>query len=282
MNYAEHPAPPDLADLVSCAWTLSGAPVAHAPAGAPDAPQPIVPDGRCEIVLNLGDDFEQLDGGGARVQPRVMVAGQITAPLHVRPTGAVRMIGIRLHSWAGGAVLRAPMHALRDRVVPLADLVGEPAARLTDRLGEHTDDGFGAPAMVRDLWAVVRAWRRGALMPRPLTRAAVRLARGAGDAPSVRAIAGALGASVRTVERAFREEVGLAPKSLLRIARVQRALALSQRYPQLSWTTIAHRAGYFDQPHLVRDFRALVGTAPAASSAGRATLTAAFIDSGNE
>jgi transcriptional regulator GlxA family with amidase domain len=81
---------------------------------------------------------------------------------------------------------------------------------------------------------------------------------------SVRGLAKELGLGARRVDAMFRDHVGLSPKQLLRIFRFQRALGLRRTLPSVSWATIALRAGYYDQAHLVRDARAIAGAAPTA------------------
>jgi AraC-like DNA-binding protein len=71
------------------------------------------------------------------------------------------------------------------------------------------------------------------------------------------------GRSVRQIERVFEDHVGLSPKLFSRIARLQTALQMSRREPVLDWSALALAAGYFDQSHMVRDFRDLTGTTPA-------------------
>ena len=67
--------------------------------------------------------------------------------------------------------------------------------------------------------------------------------------------------SMRTYERKFATEIGMTPKLFARIARFQRAID-TKRTTGESWTTVAQEAGYFDQMHLVRDFRSLGRRAP--------------------
>jgi AraC-like DNA-binding protein len=54
-------------------------------------------------------------------------------------------------------------------------------------------------------------------------------------------------------------------------------LATSQ--PAKTWSSIAADVGYFDQSHLVRDFRDIVGVTPSAFAARERTITDAFIES---
>lgn len=79
----------------------------------------------------------------------------------------------------------------------------------------------------------------------------------------VAAIAEDLGSSTRSLERAFLDRVGCAPKTFARIARFQRALALRETYPQWRWARVAVESGYYDQAHLIADFRQFSGMTPA-------------------
>jgi AraC-like DNA-binding protein len=56
------------------------------------------------------------------------------------------------------------------------------------------------------------------------------------------------------------DEVGLAPRRLLRIVRLHRVPGACHLRPR--WADLAADAGYADQHHLVREFRSLLGETP--------------------
>ena len=90
-------------------------------------------------------------------------------------------------------------------------------------------------------------------------------------------LAARLGVGRRALERMFREEVGLSPKLFVRIERLQRVLAsLEHAAPDARWAELALRHGYFDQSHLIRDFRLLAGTTPERHVAERTELASCF------
>ncbi|MFF5083484.1 helix-turn-helix domain-containing protein [Actinoplanes sp. NPDC000266] len=74
------------------------------------------------------------------------------------------------------------------------------------------------------------------------------------------------GVSERHLRTLFARDVGLSPKHFARISRLQRVLSLAG---QDTWAAVADRAGYFDQPHMISDFRSLMGVSPAAYLSGR-------------
>ena len=75
--------------------------------------------------------------------------------------------------------------------------------------------------------------------------------------------------SLRQYERRFATEIGITPRLFARMIRFQVALDAKRMSPQRSWLTIAHQLGYFDQMHMVHDFKSLGGKAPSKYSADR-------------
>ena len=72
------------------------------------------------------------------------------------------------------------------------------------------------------------------------------------------------GHSVRQFNRAFLQQIGMTPKRYARVARFGYAMRLKLERPLLTWTDVSQQAGYYDQNHMVKDFRSLVGEVPSA------------------
>jgi AraC-like DNA-binding protein len=72
-----------------------------------------------------------------------------------------------------------------------------------------------------------------------------------------------MGISTRQLQRRFRAAVGIAPKVFCRIQRFQQVVRAMDN-PSHDWTAIATGAGYYDQAHLIRDFRQFAGKTPSA------------------
>jgi AraC-like DNA-binding protein len=68
--------------------------------------------------------------------------------------------------------------------------------------------------------------------------------------------------SLRHFERKFREQVGTSPKIFCRLLRFNRAVELKLRAPEKCWTTIALDCDYYDQMHMIRDFKKFAGCSP--------------------
>ncbi len=68
--------------------------------------------------------------------------------------------------------------------------------------------------------------------------------------------------SRKQLERIFRQHVGTSPKQFLRTLRFQRAIHLFAQKTETSLTTISYMSGYFDQSHMIREFKLLSGLTP--------------------
>jgi len=162
------------------------------------------------------------------------------------------------HFKPGGAAacFRAPLHELFDATIALDALVGRAdAARLADRVAGAGDHAARC-AMVDD--ALV-AWLTADARD-PLIGAAVAAITASHGSLRIAELAARLDVGQDALEKRFRRAVGAAPKQLATLARIKRAIALAQGGGSL--VRIAHAAGYFDQSHFNRDFRAVTGSSP--------------------
>ncbi|HZB58892.1 MAG TPA: helix-turn-helix domain-containing protein, partial [Actinomycetota bacterium] len=195
------------------------------------------------------------------------LAGPDTSPWPVRRRPGAVAVGIRFHPGAAPSLLGPPASDLRDtRAAPDA-LWGRRGRELAERVGEAAP-AARLEAMVADLTA-----RAGdAARPDPLVAAAVAwLERDPAAAARVGALGPAVGLGERQLRRRFLAGVGYGPKTLARVLRFQRLLALLQRGPE-GRPTLAEAAivaGYADQAHMTAECARLAGRSPAAIRAGR-------------
>jgi AraC-like DNA-binding protein len=159
------------------------------------------------------------------------------------PLGARRFLGV-------------PLRELAHRSVELSDLLGPAADRLVEGLALTRD--WEARFDLLDA-AVTRRVATGRPASPDVERAWTKLARSGGTI-RVDELAADLRCSRRHLTARFHEEMGLPPKALARVLRFQRALALIRL--GRDWARIAQACGYYDQPHLNREFRDLAGATP--------------------
>jgi AraC-like DNA-binding protein len=179
---------------------------------------------------------------------RLVVAGPDTSGYLAESPAGARFVGLRFPPGAGPAVLGVPAHELRDRRVPLDALwPGALVRRLTERIN-------AAPDPVRAVEAVAAGrWADGHIADPAIRAVATLLA----DGRPVATVADAVGLSERQLHRRSLTAFGYGPKTLGRVLRLGRALALARA--GTPFAAVAARTGYADQAHLARDVRALAG-----------------------
>ncbi|WP_399891166.1 helix-turn-helix domain-containing protein [Streptomyces sp. BBFR51] len=181
---------------------------------------------------------------------RLLVAGPDTRA-YVTEGALGRWAGVRFYPGTAPALLEVPADELRDRRVDLTDLwPAARARRLAARVNAAPD-----PATGLEQAALSRAAETEP--PDPLLRRVVA-ALDAGR--PVAATADELGIGARGLHRRSLAAFGYGPKTLARVLRLQRALALARDGAPLAET--AARAGFADQAHLARDVRELAGLSP--------------------
>jgi AraC-like DNA-binding protein len=126
-----------------------------------------------------------------------------------------------------------------------------------------------AMAAPLDHWLLALA--KGKRGDDPVARQASCLRERNGDV-AIQHLADAAGLSLRHFQRRFRALTGLNPKHYARICRIGHAVHMRQLRPEASWTTLALEAGYSDQPHFIRDFKALTGVLPSNFQRGQSPI----------
>ncbi|QNE74045.1 helix-turn-helix domain-containing protein [Streptomyces finlayi] len=196
--------------------------------------RPVLPDGCMDLLWTGG---------------RLRVAGPDTHAFQVPAAYDGPCTGIRFAPGTAPTFFGVPAYELRDRRVALDDLW--PAAhvrRLTERIDEAAD-----PAAALEGLALRRAADTGP--PDPLTvSVAARLRQGSSVADTARAA----GLGARQLHRRSLAAFGYGPKTLARVLRLQRALALVRS--GVPYAQAASAAGCTDQAHLAREMRDLAGT----------------------
>jgi AraC-like DNA-binding protein len=252
MEYREHEAPEPLRSHVQCLWHLRD----PMPSGAP---QTVYPDGRCELIVHLGAPM-QIESAtrGWQTQSRCLFAAQARRAIRLRAIGALDCIGVRLRPQASaalGAPVNAPSVNGADPVHDLSTIDAPFADALTQSLRDGAEPT--APAFIDLL-----CHRLGPYPIDARIAAAVTALDGANGNLSVRAVAAAVGVSVRGLQGRFLAAVGLTVKEYALVHRLQATIRqLDAGDAALAQTALA--VGFADQAHATRALRAFAGMTPA-------------------
>jgi AraC-like DNA-binding protein len=200
-----------------------------------------------------------------------VVAGPATkAVILSLPPGAL-IVGARFRPGWVPSFLSLPADEIADRELPLQEFWRGDAERLRQQIAAERT----AAGKLRTIETVLLRRASGAARPADALamQAVTWLARNPGG--RVHALARELEVSARQLQRRLAAATGYGPKTLQRVLRLQRLLALvstGRGLPGLA--ELAAEAGYADQPHMTREMRALTGLAPATLLPGRGSTLA--------
>lgn len=230
MTYREIAPPGDLRAWVECFWTRDGNPAA--------GPVRVLPDGAADLVFDLRR------GEG-------MVVGTMTRALVIPGEATGSFAGVRFRPGCAASFLRVPLAEITDARVPIASL--------WRGWSDGVIDGGASELLTR---ITPELLRRFSGVPDPRLLAAAARLESSGGTLAVDAVASEVGLTRQHLARKFLQYVGLTPKQFARVARFRRLLAAVRSRQQVDWAAEAVSHGYYDQSHLIAEFRALAGVTP--------------------
>ncbi|SEJ59601.1 Helix-turn-helix domain-containing protein [Dyadobacter sp. SG02] len=254
MDYQIFPPHADLRSLVKCYWTL------QVPADSSTPKQRILPDGCIELFFILGDDVKRFTSEeDFIIQPREMVLGQITEPYFIQPTGYVNSFAVRFYPYGFAHFVDVPIDSLANTETPVENLFGaEAASHLKSKI-------TGAGDTVQRIQVI-----EGFLLERmkskatidKIVKAAVETLLAAKGSISIHSILKDDLSKRRQLERKFSRQIGVSPKQLGKIIRLQAVLKMLIGRDSQGLTNIAYESDYHDQAHFIKDFREFTGASP--------------------
>jgi AraC-like DNA-binding protein len=186
------------------------------------------------------------------------VVGVVTRKFTRRLDGVGRVVGVRFRPGAFRCLARSRAAVFTDGRVPIVEAMGCDALAAEKRIFAATSDERRA-AVVEDF---LRARRPVLDDDARLVQAMVDAIESDRELMRVEDLATRFSIGVRKLQRLFAEYIGVGPKWVLRRARLLEAAERLQNGEKASLAELAAELGYFDQAHLAREFRAVVGRAP--------------------
>lgn len=263
MPFVSRPPSAALSPYVSSLWCFEGTDLAH-------LRERKLPHTKMQLLVNLHDDQLRWWGGSTLENENrtggAAVSGLYSGPIAIDTAQQRRVVGAVVRPGAAPALFGVPAHELESQHVALDALWGAAGTGLRDRLLHAQTPQQILATLDASLTAKIAAQlaRRSALTALAscpcIASASCALASGT----SVASVADELGWSGKRLRRQFSAAVGVTPKSYSRIARLQRLLNAVNTSRTRSWVELAIELGYYDQAHLILEFRALTGLTPCA------------------
>jgi len=239
----------ELNNLIECYWTVES-----------DDPAPllqkIIPDGFPEMIFHFGDAYTIKLRQQWELQPKNLLAGQITSHFHLQNTGRSSILGIKFKPAALTHLFDISMHELTNRVVELNSTLPGKLDALENTLRLAVSHLHRIEIIQEYL---TKIYPKG-LTETPIEKAIATIFSTKGMI-SVGEICDSAMTSERQLERLFKKYIGLSPKFYARIIRFSHIFQVVQE-KEMSGSALGLESGFYDQSHFIKNFKAFTGEDP--------------------
>ncbi len=249
MQHQEFEPPEQLRDTIKCFWYN------RRDFGEQPSSFEVLPDGYAEIVFHFGSVCNISCNGVWRSLPSPFLMGLLNQPVLVCAKNCLQIIGVRCFPWTVFDLLGLPSSKDGARISEHS------LARLQPMLGELIQAGRIAEALARLKQYFLDARSRIAI-DSMLFKAGIAMRKANGTLP-VSQVAAAAHATVRTLERKFKQSSGYTVKDVSGLIRFEQVRNQLWLYPESHIADLAQELGFTDQSHLSREFKRYSGATPA-------------------
>lgn len=248
MSFRRISPPAELGNIIECYWIVENS-------DPSPVEEKIIPDGFAELIFHYGDHYLIRLQDQWETQAKNLYAGQISRFFYLKNSGVSRVLGVKLKPAAFTQLYKVSAHIFTDKVVDLSTISEIKDAPFPEELNDSKTVDEQVSILNQHFYTLSSAYNYGR------ADRAVDLILSAKGIISVSELCAALYISERQLERIFRQYIGLSPKYYCRIIRFNYIFQSIQNKDN-TWMDIVHNAGYYDQSHFIRNFKAFTGEEP--------------------
>ncbi|WP_158827285.1 helix-turn-helix domain-containing protein [Mucilaginibacter lacusdianchii] len=233
----------------------------------------ILPDGFTEIVFMFGSACSIATTEGLQPLPSPSLMGLLGKPVMLYAQNHLEVIGIKCFPWTVFDLLGLSPNTSGVRTFE------HPIAQLHSLLDEYVQAGKITEALTEVKQYFINI-RPKIATDSTLFKAGAAMSKANGTLP-VSQVAAAAHATVRTLERKFKQAAGHTVKDVSGLMRFEQVRNHLWFQPDANLASLAQQLGYTDQAHLSREFKRYSGTTPAAfarkAKSGKAIISNDFV-----
>jgi AraC-like DNA-binding protein len=221
--------------------------------------QRIVPNGLMELMFYIGDKPKSLDEN-KHLPENIILSGQQKGYYDIVVSGKLSLFSISFQPYGTRLFFDVPSNEFFDQNIPLKYLLKDKVAELEYKLYESVTFEEKINVVERFLTNQLRNSTKKYEMNRIIKSVAlINQSNGLIDIETLSSFACL---SRKQYERTFAEYIGSSPKQFLRTIRFQYTLREKQRNKSIHLTELAYTCGYYDQSHMINDYKLLSGKTP--------------------
>ena len=219
----------------------------------------MLPDGTTSIVFNLGSPFT-ISGSDVdnKKLSKSLLIGTHKQYYLLKENKKTHIIGIKFKQGGAYHLFKFPMMQFSNRIVNLSEVLNGESEQLRDMLikAKNAEE----VKKILDYYLFIKVdMLNGAS---EVVDFVIKKVKAKGSPTSIKELCQAANISNKHLISLFNEKVGLSPKLIHRINKFTKVIDLIQKKPKVNWTEIAFECHYYDQAHLINDFKHFSGLSP--------------------
>ncbi len=243
----------ELAEFIKRYWTLEGkkenAPVKNT----------IVPDGTMKLIFHYGDTYKHHSQNGTiTILPKCFLIGQLTKPYVIEPIGVTGSFVVQFKPNGFLPFTKIPIKELENSAITLDKLFGNNGIKLEDQILNSSS--------TLERIKIIETFLLKELANKKtidnVVKVTVDTILNTNGRFSVNDFSKSNTISRRQLARKFSSNIGLSPKQLAKIIRIQTTLKTLLNEECISLTDLAYENEYFDQAHFIKEFKEFTGLTP--------------------
>lgn len=220
----------------------------------------VIPSGNVQMLFYRGNPILFSSSHDERlVDNQVLLSGQFIGFSDLSFTGTIKILAVIFHTHAASAFFRMPVSELCNRKVSADEAGDRELQELEDRILYEADDLNCIRLVERFLLSRLNPPKEHNL--ERMFSAIHTINRSKGEV-RISDLASSVFLSTKQFQRVFTGHVGISPKEFLRIVRFQHSLYVLQSNPGISFSQLAYECGFYDQSHLINEFKVFSGYTP--------------------
>ena len=206
---------------------------------------PIIPDGCVDIIFDLN----------ITTQSQCFIVGAMTKPIISLKND---LFGIRFKPGVATSIINSPINEMTDHIIDIRKIKNSK----TESLAEILQNKKSSQEKVSFLNSVFSKVISSQSLIEDETEYALSLIKQASGKCSVKEISERVGWSRQHLTRKFLKHTGLTPKFYSQVVRVNSLIHRYNSSAKHSWGYLAQTCGYYDQSHMINEFKNITGVTP--------------------
>ncbi|MDA3891702.1 MAG: helix-turn-helix domain-containing protein [Salinivirgaceae bacterium] len=221
--------------------------------------QRMVPNGLMELMIYLGNRPETLDKNKGLTE-NTLISGQQKRYYDLKVSGNISLFSISFLPYGAMMFFDIPLNELYDKNIPLKYIIGNRIIHLEEKLFEAAS--FKEKTKIVDTFLKKQLHKNSKEYELQRIYKTVYEINKTRGLLNIETLAEKACLSRKQFERTFLDYIGSSPKQFLKIVRFQNAIFQKQKNHNMPLTELAHLCGYFDQAHMINEFKTLAGMTP--------------------